>query len=218
MNNKDFIFIHIPKTAGTSISNALQIKRSHKPLRYFLHFKKRYLLNKNINFLETGRILFNDKNLISGINNFMGISKKNNINKYKTFSVIRNPWSRTLSWYLGMKRYKPNRISNNLPDNLPFEEFVFKHHKKISALLPQTYWLINWEGNIDLDLIARQENLKEDWTRICDLLKINIKLPNLNSSPEKYKLSDYYNRDTQKFITEKYSKEIKLFNYNFDEY
>ena len=28
MNNKDFIFIHIPKAAGTSISNALQIRES----------------------------------------------------------------------------------------------------------------------------------------------------------------------------------------------
>ena len=71
INHKDrYIFIHIPRTGGTSIEYVLNNNKSIPIPTSELHWK-----------------------YIDYINNF------NNIEKYYIFSVIRNPWDRLLSIY-----------------------------------------------------------------------------------------------------------------------
>ena len=209
---KKILFIHIPKTGGTSITKALSGDRSHATLRHHLLFKKRYIpnlfQNKKQNILSCSKIIYQQK-----------LSKKKVplIDKnYKKFTIIRNPWARAVSWYKDVMRFEPHRKGLGIPNNISFKNFLLTYGNKFGALRPQTYWLIDWEGNINIDLICKLENLNQDWSKICNFLSIkNLELPHINQAPNKYEWKNYYDNEAKKYIEKKYSYEIKKFEYEF---
>jgi len=85
---KDFVFIHIPKTAGTSIRSGLEIGPSGNPVRI---------------------------NHCYGTGHAPAFHTKNSLGKVLwdkcfTFTFVRNPWDRVLSWYyFSIKKDKVSR-------------------------------------------------------------------------------------------------------------
>tara|TARA_A100001391_G_scaffold49606_2_gene29970 strand:+ start:6985 stop:7632 length:648 start_codon:yes stop_codon:yes gene_type:complete len=68
-----------------------------------------------------------------------------------------------------------------------------------------------------IDYIGRFEDLDNSWKYICNKLNIEYsELPHKNKS--EYKELDYrkaYTSETKEFVAKKYSEDIKLFNYEF---
>jgi len=126
------MFIHVPKTAGTSIFNIIYSKnldiwnrtspRSHEP----------YLSLKKNNVIDSGIFLF---------------------------SVVRNPYTRTYSCFHQFNKTNKTNISfveylKNIKNNNISEKTPLLH-------LPQSYYVIDEENNIALNKIYRFENLKQ---------------------------------------------------------
>ena len=94
-HKKKIVFIHIPKTAGTSIEIAMGINK---------HIGKdgKNLLNRSINDFSShslygrGMQHFQIQEIYSHLE-----SLDKDINSYKYFTVIRNPGERLISHYLG---------------------------------------------------------------------------------------------------------------------
>ena len=209
---KKILFIHIPKTGGTSITKALSGDRSHTTLRHHLLFKKRYIpnffQNKKQNIIVSSRIIYEQKFL----KNKVPLIDEN----YKKITIIRNPWARAVSWYKDVMRHENHRKGHGITNDISFKKFLLSYGNKSWALRPQTYWLIDWEGNIYIDLICKLENLNKDWPKICDFLSINnLELPHINQSPDNYEWKNYYDNETKKYVEKKYSFEIKKFEYEF---
>tara|TARA_Y100001968_G_scaffold12501_1_gene10351 strand:+ start:5470 stop:6138 length:669 start_codon:yes stop_codon:yes gene_type:complete len=217
---KKFLFIHIPKTAGTSITTALKGQRSHKSLRHYLPLKCRQipklLIGSNQNIIDYARIRITSwdvRNRSSGI-----WAKKVPMidSDYKTFSVVRNPWTRVVSFYQALIRHPPTRRISGIPEGIEFEEFLLKYASRCRHLRPQMHWLINWDGRIDFDFIAKQENLQEDWKKICNLLELDLDLPFINASSDASSWKDYYTPFSRQLIAKRYREEINQFGYTFE--
>ena len=92
-HNKKFIFVHIPKCGGTTISKALNIKRDHgtikmvQPLGFNLPY---YFFIDFFNILRKIRYQAKNRNKLSQLASY-------NFNNYFKFSIVRNPWSRAFS-------------------------------------------------------------------------------------------------------------------------
>ena len=210
-HDKKFIFVHIPKCGGTSISNALNVKRDHgsikmiQPLDINLTY---YFLVEFFNFLRRLRYLRNNKKLL------IDFSTKNYYDYFK-FSIVRNPWSRAFSWYNNVMRDENHKRNLNLDSKISFEEFLNKFICK-GMLRPQTFWLENFQGQIKLDFIGKFESLQKDFEYICDILNLDkFMLEKRNTGP-KINYRDFYNLHTKKMIEKKYAFEIDYFKYTFD--
>jgi len=67
-----------------------------------------------------------------------------------------------------------------------------------------------------IDYIGRFEDLDNSWKYICEKLNIpEIPLPHKNKSEGSKDYREVYTEKTKAFVAEKYSDDIKLFNYEF---
>ena len=159
-----------------------------------------------------------------------------------TFSFVRNPWDRLVSFYHfigpGAPIYpKRSNVHSLAPcvksqyiypigscfRNIAFKDFVMNY-------LDQSYcpprinyslewdsfdWLANSQGQLDLDFIGRFSNLEFDFKRLCDKLGIDYIPLTLTNESTHSKYTDYYDSELCSYVAEKYSKEIDFFDFKF---
>ncbi len=182
------IFIHIPKTAGTSIESKLG-----------------FYSDNGIRGQQDHRTISQIKEEIS--------SKK--FNDYFKFTFVRNPWARAYSWYknvLNDKNHKENLgIYSN---NYSFKKFL-SNHLHNWALKTQMSWIKDEKGKIAVDFIGKYENLNEDFAKICENLKIENKelLHLIRGKGSNY--IEAYDEKLKKIVAKKYAEEIEYFGYKF---
>lgn len=223
------IFIHIPKAAGTSIETAFghfdswskkkavygregQDHRSVRMLQNPLLQLKAFTSKENIiEVLKSIRYRYEDH---SNINNKLTVTPKQ-YQTYFKFTIVRNPWDRVFSCYRNMMKDEIHRNEIGAPKDLDFNQFV-SLHLDTYLLRPQTYWIKNFSGKVDLDYICRFENLNQDFEKVCQLLNLSgIKLPHkLKNKKRDYRQE--YNRKSIQLVKQKYQEEIEIFGYTFD--
>jgi len=197
-----FVFIHIPKTAGSSIE---------------LFFEKKLGVPKNQCADPKGCPGIHYDELTDDI-----------CSEYFMFTFVRNPWARMVSlhkyWFFNRPYY--NRRIGHLPKDFKYfcdnTEHVFDHLPSAERvhILPQ----VDLNGNGDcmkyVDYVGRFENLKEDFNIICDKLGVSgvkRKLRHRRSSHTKKPYWEYYDDETRQIVAEKYAKDIEYFGYKFGE-
>ena len=196
----NFIFIHINKTAGTSVVNSL------KP------FVESYIARRKRKCVDQHK----------SINDMLNEETK----RYFKFAFVRNSWDRFLSLY----KYRIKTNQTNLKNNpISFKEWAKRIHEKdpiyynvtnklqLRVLSTQLGWIKNKDGEIVTDFIGRFENLQKDFDIICDKIGIpQQQLPHKNETDHKH-YTEYYDEETKQIVAEKYAKDIEYFGYEFGE-
>ena len=210
------IFIHIPKTAGTSIEKKLdhftELKdgvQDHRPVKLI----EPYTLSEVVRGVGTGNKSKKAKyELIR--NYFRPLLTRSQYKTYFKFTFVRNPWDRVYSWYKNVLRYEPHQQSLGIGLDCSFEDFLLKYGKQW-ALQPQLTWIKRRDGRIEMDFIGRFENLENDFAYVAEKIGLeNCELPQmLVSNNERYTKS--YDSRLIDFVGEKYREEIELFGYKF---
>ncbi|MEM7131327.1 MAG: sulfotransferase family 2 domain-containing protein [Chloroflexota bacterium] len=212
------IFIHIPKTAGTSIEYKLQSfgdlktgAQDHRSIREIEPDTASSVLHDLV--MLDRDMLFNQlKNLVR----HQRRASAKEFQEYFKFTFVRNPWARVYSWYQNVMRDENHRKRHGVPDDCTFESFL-EDHANQWALQPQLYWLTDRKGNIPLDFIGRFESLAGDFAHVCEVLKLDDSdLPRMIASKSKHHYTDFYNEKTKKLVAKRYAEEIDYFGYHFD--
>lgn len=212
---KKLIYIRLPKTASTSISDLL-IKENN--------FK--YLNSKNINhnniIIEPLRLikynLINTNIFSNGLyNEYNKIIK---IKDHHTFTIVRSPYTRLVSaWkYLtNHEKIKSNNMKKNIDIN--FEDFVYYVYKEQKNLELRDRWhiepysnLLNKSGKIFVDTIIKFEKINKEFKDFCEKFNIKGQLKTLNSSKIK-NYNSYYNETLIEMVNEIYKSDFNLFKY-----
>lgn len=176
-----FIFIHIQKTAGTSISSALNpfCEESYPSLKHWSAAEIKEKFGSDI------------------------------WNEYFKFTFIRNPYERLLSWYnmIDKNRWRPNSnlFQSHIKKNIhSFSEFIMEDNHFIDInKFPQQrisqFKIISENRRVIIDFVGRYENLNEDFNYICKKLNIaQTILPHIN----KFDHDHYMNYYTKEMISE----------------
>lgn len=213
------IFIHIPKTAGTSIEYRLQLFNSlqrgvqdHRTVREIEPYGFSNIATDILrNDLE--RVLTHVKGIVRGK---LPRATHRQYRAYFKFAFVRNPWVRAFSWYQNVMRDENHQKQLKISANCTYETFLTDYANQW-ALQPQLHWLRDRNGRLPLDFIGRFENLAEDFALVSNTLNLNTEeLPYLNKSNWEDSYTDFYTDKTRKLVAARYAEEIEYFGYHFD--
>lgn len=212
------IYVHIPKTAGTSVESCFG---EHKSLDKRLRQDHRTLINIKQTIPPWQYGSFRPKRYMQYMNqrykakrDGVQVINAQQYDSYFKFSFVRNPWDRVYSWYRNVMRDPLHQKELGIRPDTPFKEFVYQHLSQW-ALRPQTDWIFDEKNELGVDFVGRFENLNDDFNHIAKILHLgDMELPNfLDSGNPVYR--DAYDDKTIDLIYLKYKTEIDLFSYSF---
>ncbi len=198
-----FIFVHIRKSAGSSLRDTLEPLSLPKPTDPVAKVKSRFLkIEKDYRkfaFRQHNEILVAKKVLPAEV-----------FDSYFKFAFVRNPWDRLVSEYEFIRR-RPDHGRHSKVTKMNFNEYIVYQSRRRDA--HQIDMLADKQGNILMDFIGKFESLDEDWDRVATKLGIeNRELGHRKKSGIKdYKA--YYTQETWDLVADLWKRDILAFGY-----
>ena len=198
-NKYRFIFIHIPKTGGTSLA---------EPCYQDGKGVLTGLLGET-DYIQAGHIR------AVGLKERMG----EHWDMYFKFAFVRNPWDRMVSLYhyfLQEPEKRASELGRRIAACDGFTAFCSRlEDLELDAHFDeQISYLIDFHGNLLVDYIGRFETLDQDYANICSRLALPVaKLPHYRKSSHQHYLQ-YYNERSKNIVAERYRNDIAAFNYS----
>ena len=214
INDLKCVFVHIPKTAGTSIEQVLYPRLSRKRLT----ISRMSDTNLFVGWNEEHKFWMHHATM-QQINDFY----EKDVFKYFKFSFVRNPYEREISdWKFlrgkSHKRWRSKTFLKYLNREGNFERILSNSNDKSTRTdhtYPQYDFIYDDNGKCLVDFIGKTENLQEDFNIICDKIGIpRQKLPHEKKGDYKH-YTEYYDDETREIVAEKYAKDIEYFGYKF---
>lgn len=199
-----FIFIHIPKTGGTSIERALEPNVPlEDPDSHAGHV--------------AGNTLIDGKHWRTQDyqNNFPEL-----FDSYFKFMFIRNPWDRMVSRYEWRRFLAPMKFEGERAEkisNQDFKDFLQKQGVEMFEKWCYLDLMKDSNGNLLIDFVGRFENLQNDFDIVCDKIGVPRKqLLNTNHVKRKNYI-EYYDTEAREMVTQGFQRDIEYFGYKFGE-
>ena len=203
---KNFIFIHIPKTAGSSITRALRpwcLKPKPTQWRRLLsHLPVREAPEK-ASFNQHDRASWLRRKLPAQL--YDGAYK---------FAVVRNPFALVVSNYQHLQR-KTSPRRRRQAQRWDFKAFLrYLERKNRLARVDQTSWISDRDGKLIIDEVLRFETLAEQFTVLAERLGLPGELPRSNiGAPVDYRA--FYDDEAKAIVRRLYVRDFERFGYDF---
>nr|WP_321452396.1 sulfotransferase family 2 domain-containing protein [uncultured Carboxylicivirga sp.] len=208
---KNFIFIHIPKVAGTSIEQTFGIYGKHSETSLDLAYGKKLIKNEQYSLQHIGYDQFVE----------LGLIDSDEMDNYYTFSFIRNPWDRAVSDYKWQKNIRKRKLS--FRKYLKEVETIVNQYSRNRLIncsnchyVPQSWYIFDTNGITKVNFIGRYENLNKDIEQIQEALGIHkVKLSKSNQGKAIPYYFYYFDLRNIFLIRKIYKEDITRFNYHF---
>jgi hypothetical protein len=190
---KKAIFIHIPKSAGMSVSKALFGGKSggHATAKEYVGF---YGREKYASYFSFSFVRNPWDRLVSAY-----------------FYLKEGGSSKT------DRRYRDNILNKFEDFNSFVESWITKDSiQNIMHLRPQKDYLTIFGNDVKVNYVGKFETLEEDFKKIANRIGVDVELPRINvnqSRDEDYR--QYYNENSIEVVSRVYKKDIEMFGYKF---
>jgi hypothetical protein len=202
--HKKFLFVHIFKTAGTSITNCLSPfcyrPESTRPSNWIAFL--------STNWKKIHQVPIKKHATVLEIRTLIAPEIFDRVFK---FTFVRNPWDWQVSLYHYILEHPENCGHAETKAMGSFRNFVFSREK---SDFTQTGCLVDEAGKLLVDFVGRFENLEVDFQTICNRVGINATLPHINKS-DRLGYRDYYDEETRALTARLYAEDIERFGYTF---
>ncbi|WP_111495784.1 sulfotransferase family 2 domain-containing protein [Marinobacter bohaiensis] len=186
------IFIHIPKVAGTSITEALgdrRAKRNHLPWYVYYTANRNFFENSyKFAFVRNpwDRAVSAYNYLVAGGNKVGDLNVSEQISNFESFDDF---------------------IINGIGEGSYRNHLLF---------IPQSEFVVNGEQELVVDFLGRFESLENDFRNVLGSLGLRRELSNVNSSKRASDYKEYYKDERSiEVVREVYAQDVKMFSYEF---
>jgi Sulfotransferase family len=203
-----FIFIHVYKVAGTSISEALR-EFTYDPARTRAgRLLKRLGMTPPVQHPEFHALHGHAKAL--EVRDALPPVVFNNFFK---FAFVRNPWDWQVSLYefaLARPGHEQHALFKSFGSFERYLEWRINEDRNL-----QKDFLVDESGALLIDFVGRYERLEADFELVCRRLGVDCRLPRLNQTPHRH-YSTYYTPRLHALVAEAFREDIEFFGYQAD--
>lgn len=208
----NYIFIHIPKTGGTSLARALEARVGADDILLGDTPKARKRRHRVKDVQAAGRLWKH-----ATLADIVGLVTPQQIAAARVFTMVRNPWDRVVSYYHWLRAQGFDHPAVGLAKTLGFSDFL-NHPAMIASLKAHPYgsYVTDAAGQERCDLFIRLEHLEEDMSRLETLLDLPIApLGHDNRSDREKSYASYYSKKDQHLVGDMLQEDIGRFGYKF---
>jgi hypothetical protein len=209
---RKYLFIHAPKTGGTSMALALEARAMKDDIMLGDTPKARQRRKRLEGVSAAGRLWKH-----ATLADLDGLVQADELDGLFIFTMVRNPWDRMLSYYHWLQAQSFDHPSVKLAKQLGFEAFVTEPLIVQSfADSPATSYVTDARGRERADLFIRLEHLSEDLVPLEEHLGFKLDLPHVNRSARMADYRDAYTDVSRDQVAQMCAPDISRFGYRFE--
>lgn len=215
-NTQKYIFIHIPKTGGTTFTAGLA--NFNTPLDIEIGGTK---FGEKLAPLYIEKYGLGKHSTALKMRNIIG---KDVYSSFFSFAFVRNPYKRTLSTYSFLKSWRDWPQSKVMDQFSNIRDFItsdfFSKRGPDNILQPQYLWVTDDEGALIVDQVYKLEQLDVVYPALMNRLGLAVSndeplFGTLNKSKKSEGDIEIIENDAEvkEIILNRYQKDFQLFNY-----
>ncbi len=205
-----FIFIHVPKNAGLSISAALEPYADNAPMTQVRRFLSLIPVPENPQ-KAFFRVHVTAAQLKVKLPPRM-------FDGYLKFAVVRNPYDRLVSYYSYLTQNAAHHRHDQVRD-LTFSQYLNYDAGRMQRGRSDTQlsFVADGRGKLLVDRVLRFETLAADFAALCKTLGVEAgPLPVENASKRPRKASPYDEKGVRERVAQLYGADFEAFGYDLE--
>ena len=209
---RKFIFVHIPKTGGTSMAAALEHRAMADDILIGDTPKAKRRRKRLKQLPAKGRLWKH-----STLADIDGVVSASELEPYFIFTLVRNPWDRLVSYYAWLRAQSFQHPAVALAKRSDFAAFLRDPATQASFRAGfYASYMRDTEGNERADLFIRLEHLEEDLIALEQHLGFSLRpLPHENRSERERDYRAFYTDELAELIADFCAVGISRFGYHF---
>ena len=209
---RSYIFVHIPKTGGTSLALALEGRAMKDDIMLGDTPKARNRRRRLQGLASSGRLWKH-----STLADIDGLVSGKEISEMFTFTMVRNPWDRMVSYYHWLRAQSFAHAAVTLAKALPFEGFLSDPTtQEAQRRWPAARYMTDATGTERSSAYIRLEHFDADAAPLFDHLGFEVRLPHENRSDRGASYQSYYSPALRDIVAACCAEDIARFGYVFD--
>ncbi|MDA3857106.1 MAG: sulfotransferase family 2 domain-containing protein [Roseovarius sp.] len=211
-SGRGFIFVHIPKTGGTSMALALEGRAMADDILIGDTPKAKRRAGRLKSASATGRLWKHAT--LADIDGLVPLSM---IREAFTFTLVRNPWDRMVSYYHWLRGQSFDHPAVRLAQRVEFSDFLNAPlTQKAWSASPARFYMTASDGAHYCTRYIRLEHLEEDAAPLWDHLGFTLDLPGANrSTRDNSDYRSYYSDSDAACLARLSARDIDQFGYAF---
>ncbi|MEM6890919.1 MAG: sulfotransferase family 2 domain-containing protein [Pseudomonadota bacterium] len=211
-HGRRYIFVHIPKTGGTSLARALE-DRAMKDDLLVGDTPKALRRRQRLKNLHTRGRLWKHSTLAD----IDGILQPVDIQELFVFTLVRNPWDRVVSYYFWLRAQTFDHPDVHCAKRSDFQTFLADRGVQSRlSLSPARHYMTDYTGREHQAHYLRLEHLDVDAAPLWDHLGFRLEVPHDNRSDRPADHRTCYTQATQALVGRLCAEDIARFGYTFD--
>ncbi|MDE4143340.1 MULTISPECIES: sulfotransferase family 2 domain-containing protein [Rhodobacterales] len=209
---RNFVFIHIPKTGGTSLSLALEARAMKDDMMLGDTPKARNRRRRLKDVQTRGRLWKH-----STLADIEGLLPEDQMRGLFAFTLVRNPFDRAVSYYHWLRDQTFDHPAVTRSKALDFREFIL-HSDTLSAFRahPPRSYMRHADGSEQCQAYIRIEYFEKDAEPLFDHLGFRLDLERANASVRARDWREYYDPQSRAALAASCAEEIEQFEYSFN--